>query len=147
MIMNFEAQQNAIKNYIETNLPLVLAEAELPDFDAYIDDFIDLDEYQKPKQLFYSFGSYNYDDLSNESNSETLQFSVYLCFMDNTRALIKEQMLKYSAAFYEMFARSGNNFKGIADYGKIDTVDFYNAAEGNEDIKVAEITFTLITER
>ena len=94
-----------------------------------------------------SFGSYNYENLSNESNSENLQFSVYLIFQDNLGSISKELMLKYAAAFYEMFSRSGNNFNGIGDYGKIDTVDFYNAAEGNQDIKAAEITISLYTER
>lgn len=146
-MIDFLKQQNEIKNYIATNLPIVLAEAELNNFDAYIDDYIDLDLYQKQKQLFYSFGSYNYENLSNESNSENLQFSVYLIFQDNLGSISKELMLKYAAAFYEMFSRSGNNFNGIGDYGKIDTVDFYNAAEGNQDIKAAEITISLYTER
>lgn len=51
-MIDYEEQQNAIKEYIKTNYPKVLEEMGLPDVDAYIDDYLDLDTYQKSKQLF-----------------------------------------------------------------------------------------------
>lgn len=144
--MDFQKRQNEIKAYIQNKLPGILAEAELSDFDNYIDDFFDLDLYQQEKQLFYVFNDYNYDDLSNESEAETMNFSLLVCFQNNERSVSKTNMLKYSSAIYEMFDRSGRNFEGIGDIGKITNVVFYNEAEGNPDVKVAAITFTLISE-
>lgn len=144
--MDFIGKQTAIKNYIKNNLPNVLSEAELTDFDEYIDDYFDLDLYQKQKQLFFDFGNYTYEKLSNMSDSETLEFSVYLAFQNENEKVSKELMLKYAGAFYEMFTRSGRNFEGIADIGTITEATFYNAAEGNTDVKVAEITIVLSTE-
>lgn len=145
--MDYKAQQDAIKEYIETNLPLVLQEISLNNFDAYVDDFLDLDMYTKAKQLFYGFNEYNYNTLTNESKSEEFQFSIYLVFRKDKREDLKAQMLNYASAFDKMFEDSGCNFGGIADYGEINTVQFYLAAEGNLDVKVAELSITLYTER
>lgn len=145
--MKYLEQQKAIIDYIKANMGTVLAEASLSDFDAYIDDVLDLNLYNKPKQMFFDFGVYNYENLSNETESETFSFNVYIVFQKNKRATVKEQCLKYSAAFYEMFDRSGSNFGGIADVGRIESVAFYPGVDGNPDIKAAEITVSITTEK
>ena len=144
--MDFKSQQNAIKTYIESHLPAILTAGNLTDFDAYIDDFLDLDKYTKSRQLFYNFSYYNYDYLSNESQSNEFEFSVYLVFRNDKVALLRDNMLDYASAFYEMFDESGCNLGGIADYGLIRTVEFFPAAEGHKDVKIAELTVRLITE-
>lgn len=145
--MDFKQHQADIKNYIESNLPSVLQECNLADFDSYIDDFIDLDKYTKSKQLFYSFDYYNYEDISNESNVEDFTFSVLLVFRKGKDSELKENMLNYASAFYRMFELSGNNMKGVADYGIIQNVQFYPFAEGYPEVKIAELTIHLYTER
>ena len=60
--MDFKAQQNSIKKYIADNFKTTLAAGHLPDMDAYIDDYLDLDKYSKAKQLFYFFNYYNYQN-------------------------------------------------------------------------------------
>lgn len=145
--MDFKQQQDAIKTYIETNLKNTLQTRGLADFDRYIDDFVDLDKYTAKKQLFFNFGTYDFTNLSNESDSEDFEFSVYLVFRKDSTTNLRNNMLDYCSAFWEMFDNSGNNLGGIADYGAIMTVDFYPAAEGNLDVKVAELTIQLHTER
>lgn len=145
--MDFKSQQDAIKEYIESNLPIVLQEMNLPDLDLYIDDFIDFDRYKKSKQLFYDFGMYNFDNLSNESETEEFTFSIYLTFRSSNPSTLKEQMLNYSTAFYKMFDDSGRNLGGIADIGIIETITMFPMAEGYPDIKVAELSIKLITEK
>lgn len=147
MIIDFQTQQTSIKNYIETNFPNVLQELELPAPGAYIDDFLNLDKYKKAVQLFYDFGEYSFSDLSNESNVEDLVMTVYLTFNNDKASALKEKMVKYTACFYEMFNRSGCNFGGIADFGQIESVKMYQAAEADINVKVAEISIRLRTER
>lgn len=144
--MDFKTQQNNIKEYIEEHLPSVLTSMNLANMDAYIDDFLDLDQYSKSKQLFYNFSYYNYDFLSNESESEIFEFSVYLVFRKDNSDNLRDNMLDYATAFYKMFEDSGCNLGGIADYGRIETVQFYPAAEGYPKVKIAELTIRLHTE-
>lgn len=145
--MDFKTQQDAIKTYIESHLPDVLTEMNLSNIDAYIDDWLDLDKYKKSKQLFYAFGMYNFDNLSNESESEDFEFSVYLVFRNGKTENLRNMMLNYSTAFYKMFDVSGCNLGGISDSGKIQSLGLYPMAEGHPDVKVAEITIRLYTEK
>lgn len=147
MTIDFLEQQDAIKNYIQENLPSVLEELELDDMDAYIDDYLDLDKYQKSKQLFYNFGSYNYKHLSNESEDEEMTLHIYLTFQKGKPSELITKMKKYTAAFLEMFRRSGNNFGGLVDIGIYENVFFYLAAEGTTDVKVSDIQLKLTSER
>ena len=141
--MDFKAQINGIKNYIESNLPEVLKSANLSNFDAYIDDFLDFDLYTKSNQLFYDFGFYNFEDLSNESNQGDFEFSVQLAFRNDTPANLNSKMLEYAAAFYKMFEDSGKNFGGVFDFGKITASSFYRFVEGKKGIKLVELTMHL----
>lgn len=145
--MNFKTEQDNIKNYIQTQFKEELKLDSLPDIDAYIDDFLDLDRYKRKSQLFYNFSDYIFKDLSNESDTEDMQMSIYLVFQGDTPEKLKNRMLEYSAIFYRMFEKSGSNFGGVADFGQIETVQFYNAAEGNPNLKISEFTIRLHTER
>ena len=147
MTVDYLKQQEQIKTYIETNFPIVLQEMGLPDMDAYIDDFLDLDKYQKSKQLFYNFGTYSYDYLSNESENEVMVLNIYLTFQKGKPSELITKMKRYTAALIEMFKRSGNNFGGIVDIGIYENVYFYLAAEGSTDVKVADIQFRLTSEK
>ena len=151
--MDFKKQQEDIKNYIETHLPDALKELKLEPFSKYdsshflIDDFLDLDSYKKNNQLFINFDSYNYDDLTNDSGLEDFTFDLTMAFMGAKRNQLKSKMMDYATAIYKMFYDSGSNFEGIADYGKITTIQFYPFAEGNPDVKIAELTVHLYTEQ
>lgn len=146
-MIDFKKQQMNIKKYISDNLPYFLSEMGLSNLDAYIDDYLDLDKYPKPKQMFFDFGFYNNDYLSNESISEDFQFMIVLAFKSAKQTALKDNMLDYTTAFCKMFEESGYNLGGIADYGLIESVNFYSAVEGNPDIKIAELSIRLHTER
>lgn len=145
-MIDFLDQQEKIKKYIQDNYKAVLKELHLSDVDAYVDDYLDFDRYTKSKQLFYDFGKYTFHSLSNESNEETLEFTIYLTFRNGKASELKDTMLKYAAAFYEMVERSGGNF-GISDFGIIESVAFYNATEANVHIKLCELIIKVETER
>ena len=146
-MIDFISQQDKIKSYIETNYKKVLEEVNLPDVNSYIHDFLDFDKYQKPIQLFYDFGNYNFSNLSNESNIEEIELHIYLSFKGAKSTELNEKMLKYTAGFYEMFNRGGSNFGGIADFGNIEEVSFFQAVEANINVKLADIKIKLQTER
>ncbi|EGC78218.1 hypothetical protein [Treponema denticola] len=145
--MNFLDQQEKIQEYIKKNYKIVLSELNLEDVNDYIDDYLDFDKYTKSKQLFFDFGKYKFNSLSNESNEEEFEFKIYIAFRNAKAKDLKNLMLKYTAAFYEMFERSGGNFNGVADFGVIEDITFYNATEANINIKLSEITVILKTER
>lgn len=147
MEVDFLEQQENIKNYIQENFPIVLEELGLPNVDRYIDDYLDLDKYQGKTQLFYNFGTYEYDYLSNESENETVTLNIYLTFQKAKADELITKMKKYTAAFIEMFRRSGNNFDGLVDIGMYENVYFYLAAEGSTDVKVSDIQLRLTSER
>lgn len=147
MEVDFLEQQENIKNYIQENFPIVLEELGLPNVDRYIDDYLDLDKYQGKTQLFYNFGTYEYDHLSNESENETVTLNIYLTFQKAKADELITKMKKYTAAFIEMFRRSGNNFDGLVDIGMYENVYFYLAAEGSTDVKVSDIQLRLTSER
>lgn len=146
-MIDFITQQEQIQEYIKTNFPVVLQEQNLKDVDAYINDFLDFDRYTKNTQLFYDFGNYTFNALSNESNSEEIELHIYLSFKGATATELNKRMMEYTAGFYEMFERSGFNFGGIADFGTIDSISFYQATEGNLNAKLAELRIKLQTER
>ena len=147
MKLNFLDQQEKIKNFVQENYKIVLSELSLEDVNDYIDDYLDFDKYTKAKILFFDFGKYKFNSLSNESNEEEFEFKIYIAFRNGKAKDLKSLMLKYTAAFYEMFERSSGNFKGIADFGVIEDITFYNATEANINIKLSEISIKLKTER
>ncbi|MGI5068277.1 hypothetical protein [Treponema denticola] len=147
MILNFVDQQEKIQDYVKKNYKIVLKELNLEDISEYVDDYLDFDKYKKNKSLFFDFGKYSFDSLSNESNQEELEFRVYIVFRNGKSKDLKKELAKYTACFYEMFERSGGNFNGIADFGSIDEIAFYNAVEGNVNLKLSELTIKLKTER
>ena len=146
-MIDFLTQQENIQEYIKTNYPVVLQEQGLENVGAYINDFLDFDKYNKKTQLFFDFKSYTFHSLSNESNSEELELHIYLSFRGDSAKELNKKMLLYSAGFHEMFERSGCNFGGLTDFGIIETTTFYPETEGNPNLKVAELTLKLQTER
>lgn len=147
MKLNFLDQQEKIQDYVKKNYKIVLSELNLEDVNDYIDDYLDFDKYTKAKILFFDFGKYKFNSLSNESNEEEFEFKIYIAFRNAKAKDLKNLMLKYTAAFYEMFERSSGNFNGVADFGVIEDITFYNATEANINIKLSEISIKLKTER
>lgn len=146
-MIDFLQQQDRIKNYVTYNYPKILEELNLPDVGAYISDFIDLDKYTKSTQLFFDFGDYQFSNLSNESNTQEITAHIYLTFKNKKSTELHELMMKYAACFYELVERSNQSFDGVVDFVRVAGVRFYDAAEADLNIKVADITLTIVTEQ
>lgn len=142
----FSDTETTIKTYVEDNLPAVLTEFDVSDFDKYVNDYIDLDRYKQKAVLFFNFGSYELSPLTNESAAGQFQFDVFMVFRGDTPENLHERMVKSGDAFYEMFARSGFNFGGAIDGTMNVMVNFFNAAEANVNTKVCSLTFTTVSE-
>ena len=143
--MDFLALQTNITNYIEENYSKSLQAIELEDIN-YINDFLDLDKYQKNRQLFYDFANFDFSSLSNESEQLHTTLKIYLTFKNGRSSVLNDEMMKYAAAFYDMFHKSNDSFGGVVDYGRISNVHFYYAAEANVNVKIAEIQIELWNE-
>lgn len=143
--MDFLGLQTQIINYIQENYSKSLENIGLENVN-YINDFLDLDKYQKNRQLFYDFADFDFAALSNESNSLHTTLKIYLTFKNGKSSVLNDEMMKYAAAFYDMFHRSNDSFGGAVDYGRISNVHFYYAAEANVNVKVAEIQIELWNE-
>lgn len=143
----FLNRETAIRNYIETNIGEYLEEELAKPFDAFINDFLDLDKYKHPKCLFYNFGNYDLSPNSNESESGNFVFDIFLVFRQDTPEALHQEMVQTVDAFYNMIRGDiGFNLGGAVDIINNISVDFYNAGEGNPNLKIAAITFNTTTE-
>ena len=130
-MMDYKSQQNAIKTYIESHLPAILTAGNLTDFDAYIDDFLDLDKYTKSRQLFYNFSYYNYDYLSNESQSNEFEFTVYLVFRNDKVAFVGGNERAINALF-EIINEKMEPDSGTYKWGITTSTDYFPKNISNE---------------
>lgn len=143
---DFWEREFRIQFEICSNLPEELRKHGFNDCDAYINDFLDFDRYKFDTELFFNFGSYYIQPLTNESNGANFTFDLFLAFRGDTGDNLHEKMLAYADSVYNVFKASGFNFNGAVD-GQVNTeVYFYNAAEGNVNMKVCAITFTTSSE-
>lgn len=142
----FLEREFRIQFELETKLPEELRKHGFNDFEAYINDFLDFDRYKFDTELFYNFGSYYIQPLTNESNVANFTFDIFMAFRGDTGDNLHEKMLAYADSVFNVFRESGYNFNGAVD-GQVNTeVYFYNAAEGNVNMKVCAITFTTSSE-
>jgi hypothetical protein len=142
--MNYGKLQDRIKNYIETKYPGALPEG-LPVPDAYIDDVIDLDSYKKNCMFFYDFGKYSYEGLSNESDSQSIDFTVYIVVRNGKSVELKKNLLSYAGYFFDFIKNSGG-LGGAVDLTEIKNVTFFNNVTGISSIKAAAIELELTSE-
>ena len=145
-LMDYEAKETAVKNFIEERLPQYLIAAELPAVDRFIDDFLDFDKYKANTQIFYDFVNWTFENLTNESNKLNFRMSVYVVLRRADPKTLRTNLLKYASCFYQLFSETGGNFGGIFDHGLLTECNFYNAAEGHRELKVCEIEFEFETE-
>lgn len=143
--MDFEEIETEIKTYIEANYSSYLRTGlSVPS--EYVDDFLDLDLHKKNNTIFYEFNDYNFDDLSNESNEQTMNFKIYIVCRNGKSSTLKSNCRDYATDFYKFFVDNGSNFGGIGDIGKMKTATFYDAVDGDTGIKIAELQIMLKVE-
>lgn len=138
----FKEREEGIINFVKEIFP----NYSETDFEAYVNDFIDLDKYKYDTMLFFNFGSYAITPLTNESGAGSFSFDIYMVFRNDESEVLKDRMTEFADAFFQMFKENGFNFGGVID-GTMETeIYFFNAAEGNPNTKICQMTFTTTSE-
>jgi hypothetical protein len=145
MSADFLKQQNEIEAFIEAGYRNYMTGGLSPP-QAYIDDFPDLDKYRQDFTLFFNFASLSFERETNSSENQETLLAVLLVVRNGETGRLREKLLNYAASFYRFFYAAGGNFDGIVDYGKIEGVTFFNAAEGQKNIRAAQIDIVLHNE-
>lgn len=104
-LMDYEAKETAVKNFISENLPQYLIAAELPAVDSFIDDFLDFDKYKANTQIFFDFVNWTFENLTNESSKLNFRMSVYVVLRGAVPETLRANLLKYAACVYQLFRR------------------------------------------
>lgn len=146
MILDFIKQQKLIKENIIENFPKILEEINVENFGEFTTDFLDFDKHTKSKTFFFDFSNYTFDSFSNESNVQNIEVHFYMAFRNKTSELLNEEMLLYTSAFYEFFERNNSSFSGAVDFAKIEEISFFQAVEGNTNVKLTDIKVNIQTE-
>jgi hypothetical protein len=141
---NFREQQDAIIAYVKERYKDFAG--SLPEPNEYTADFLDLDKHKSNFTMFFNFGGYAFDWKTNESELQETELFIYLVLRNAPSKILRDAMLDYATAFYQMFDESGQCFDGVVDYGKIAEINFYEWAEANKGIKICEILLTLRNE-
>jgi hypothetical protein len=142
--IDFLEQQDTIIAYIKEYYKDFIE--GLPEPNEYTTDFLDLDKYKNNFTMFINFGGYTFDWKTNESELQETELFVYLVLRNAPSKTLRDNMLKYTTAFYQMFDESNQCFSGAVDYGKISEINFYEWAEANKSIKISEIHLILRNE-
>jgi hypothetical protein len=145
MNVDFLRQQDEIEGFIESNYRNYMID-NLPPPQAYVDDYLDLDKYRQDFSMFFNFGSYGFERETNVSENQETLLAVFLVVRNDDTGKLREKLLKYTTSFYRFFDEAGGNFDGLVDYGKIESITFFNAAEGQKNVKVAQIDVVLNNE-
>jgi hypothetical protein len=141
--VNFKDQQNTIINFISQNyknyLPAHINEPEVTT------EFLDFDKFKGDFTLFIDFARIgfpqsNYDD--DCGDIEHLALTIYLVHRNNKSEVLQANNLDSAFAFYEMIKDKPD--LGVAQINTIESIDFYNYAEGNKFLVVSEISLSLI---
>jgi hypothetical protein len=143
--INFLSQQNRVIQYIKERYEAYIPEGYAPP-NNYTCDFLDLDNYKNSFTIFFDFSYYTFSLKTNESELQEFILTVYLIARNDKPKKLREKILEYTTAFYQMFDYSEQCFDGAVDYGAITSIDFYDIVEGSKNLKAAEITLTLRNE-
>jgi hypothetical protein len=141
--MNYEEKENKIIDYVRDNFNSFTNDDNI---DHYINEYLDFDLYTMNKIIFFQFENYEYQELTNSSNLETANMSVFIVIRNDTEKNLHKKLRIFASAFYNMFEKSGCNFNGIVDQGMITNVFFYDAVEANKNIKLCKFDLTLYKE-
>lgn len=143
--VNFLAQQNRIIEYIKEHYGEYIPEGYAQP-DNYTSDFMDLDKYKNNFTVFFDFGTYTFSLKTNESELQEFILTINLVVRNEESEKLRKKILEYATAFYQMFDQSEQCFDGAVDYGKINSITFFDWVEGSKNLKVAEIELLLRNE-
>jgi hypothetical protein len=112
-----ECVKNSFNDYVENGKPI----------NYFINAFLDFDTYNYDNSIFFEFDNYSYEQISNESQLETLSMAVFIVVRNDTERNLHDNLRDYATSFYKMFEGSGCNFGGLFDQGIISSVEFFDA--------------------
>lgn len=139
----FKKREEKIQEFIESNINQYLEAENVKNFDKYVNDFLNLDKYKYSKTLFYNFGNYDLTPYSNESENGNFVFDIFMVFRNDAPENLRKEMLGTADAFYSLLHDdTGFNFGGAVDQINDVAVSFYNAADGDINLKIAAFTFS-----
>jgi hypothetical protein len=144
--MNYQEKEDLIVNYVKDHFNEFLPDPAVPPVKHFINEFLDFDKYNYDASLFFEFDHYAYEELTVNSKLETGNMRIFIVVRNDTERVLHEKLRQYASAFWNMFEASRYSFSGIVDIGMITGVHFFDAAEGNSGIKLAEITMALSKE-
>jgi hypothetical protein len=137
--MTFREQQQAIIDFITTNYNNYYATA--PEITT---EFLDFDRFKNDFTLFIDFARMGFQQSSYDDDCggmEHLSLVIYLVHRNNKSDVLNERNLDSAYAFYRMIKE--NNGMNVAQDTTIDSIDFYNWAEGNKFLVVTEVNLSL----
>jgi hypothetical protein len=143
--MNFREQQEKIVKFITDNyvnyLPETIKVSEITT------DFLDFDRYKGNFTLFIDFARIDfrqnkYDD--DCGDIQHLSLVIYLVHRNNKSDILQSNNLDSAFSFYQMI--KNNIGLGAAQDTVIESIDFYNYAEGTKYLVVTEINLSLSIE-
>jgi hypothetical protein len=140
--LNFKQQQETIINFISTNYSDYLP----PDIPApeITTEFLDFDKFKKDFTLFMDFARIDFRQSNYKDDCgdiEHLSLVIYLVHRNNTVNILQDKNLNSAYSFYTMIREK--NGLGVAQDTTIESIDFYNWAEGNKYLVVTEINLSL----
>ena len=140
--MDFEKNETDIQAFIKQAFEAELTGRNLALPGEYVSDAVDLDQHKKSVTVFENFSDYQFEQLSNESRTVNYKLTIYIVLRNKKPGELHTDMLKYATALYKVVAEN-STFAGLVDFASADTVTFYETAEADENIKVAELEITL----
>jgi hypothetical protein len=140
--MTFREQQEAIIAFIKNNYNNYLpSHLHNP---TYTKDFLDFDKFKDNFTVFIDFSQIdfrqsNYND--DCEDTEHLSLTVYLVHRNNQSEILQSNNLDSAYSFYKMIKDKLNLI--FVNEITIDSIDFFNWAEGNKYLVVSKIELSL----
>jgi hypothetical protein len=141
---SFRIQQEKIVEYIENNYANYLPN-DLKQFELTL-EFLDFDKYKKDFTLFIDFARIDFRQSNYKDDCEDIEHlavTIYLVHRNNKSEILQANNLDSAYAFYEMIKDKPS--LGVSENTTIESIDFYNWAEGNKFLVVSEISLSLET--
>jgi hypothetical protein len=141
-MIDFKVQQEKIYNFIVDNynnyLPAYLQNP------IYTKEFLDMDKFKNNFTVFIDFAQITFPQSNYEDDCEEverLNLTIYLVHRNNTSETLQENNLDSSYAFYKLIKDKPDLI--FVQEITIDSIDFYNWAEGNKYLVVSEFTLSM----
>lgn len=143
-MLSFREQQEKIIEFITNNYNNYLPSHLINP--AYTKEFLDFDKFKGNFTVFIDFARIDFRQSSYRDDCgdiEHLALTVYLVHRNNASDILQANNLDSAYGFYKMLR--DNPRLAIAENTVIESIDFYNWAEGNKFLVVSEISLSLET--